>query len=148
MIWVDADACPNVIKDILIKAAQKRKVTISFVANHYLRLPPSPFIRNIQVEAGFDIADDHIVQQAKASDLVITSDIPLADEAIAIGCEVLSPRGETLTADSIKPRLNLRDFNETLRASGIQSKGPDPLGQRERQQFANALDRYLTLQKK
>jgi uncharacterized protein YaiI (UPF0178 family) len=143
-IWVDADACPAVIKDILYRAAQRMEVECILVANQALRTPPSHFIRSIQVSAGFDVADNEIVKQASAGDLVITSDIPLAAEVIEKGATALNPRGELLTASNVKERLNMRDFMDTLRGSGINTGGPPPLNQRDRQAFANHLDRILT----
>lgn len=142
-IWVDADACPAVIKDTLFRAAERTGVELTLVANQPLRVPRSKFIRAIQVQSGFDVADNAIVQRAEAGDLVITSDIPLAAEVIEKGAVVLTPRGERHTADGIRARLTMRDFMETLRASGIQSGGPPPLGQAERKAFADQLDRML-----
>ena len=142
-IWVDADACPNVIKDILFRAANRVGVAVTLVANHFVRVPPSPHIRSIQVESGFDVADNFIVQQAQAGDLVITADIPLADELITKGAYALNPRGEMYTKDTIKQRLQMRDFMETMRSSGIQTGGPAPLSQADRQNFANKLDACL-----
>lgn len=142
-IWVDADACPVVIREILFRAAGRTGVEVVLVANQYLATPPVPNVRAIQVASGFDVADNHIVQAATAGDLVITADIPLAAEVMAKGAEVINPRGEAYTADTIRQRLNLRDFMDTMRASGVQSGGPPPLGPREKQDFANALDRWL-----
>ncbi|MBU2978640.1 YaiI/YqxD family protein [Alteromonas sp. C1M14] len=142
-IWVDADACPVAIKEILFKAGPRAKTRITFVANHAIRVPPSPWLTRIQVEKGFDIADNEIVQRVNDNDLVITSDIPLADEVIAKGALVVTPRGEPLTKENIRSRLNIRDFMDTMRASGVQTSGPPPLSQRERQAFANTLDRFL-----
>jgi len=142
-IWVDADACPVVIKDILFKAAERTKVTLTLVANQYIRIPPSPYINMLQVASGFDVADHQIVQQCNSGDLVITSDIPLADEIIEKGGLALSPRGELFTAENIKGRLNIRDFMDTMRASGINSGGPPALSHSDRQQFANHLDKIL-----
>lgn len=147
-IWVDADACPSVIKEILYRAAERRQMPLLLVANQPLRVPPSRFIRALQVQAGFDVADNEIVRLCQAGDLVITSDIPLAAEAIAKGAVALSPRGELLTRDNIGPRLNVRDFLDTMRASGVQSSGPSPLSQRDRMAFANQLDRWLAQQPK
>jgi uncharacterized protein YaiI (UPF0178 family) len=146
-IWVDADACPAVIKDILFRAAQRMEVECILVANQPLRTPPSRFIRSMQVGAGFDVADNEIVKQANAGDLVITSDIPLAAEVIDKGATALNPRGELLTDSNVKQRLNMRDFMDTLRSSGINTGGPPPLSQRDRQAFANHLDRILTQQR-
>lgn len=147
-IWVDADACPTVIKDILYRAAERRSVALVLVANQSLKVPPSPYIRALQVAAGFDIADNEIVRLCAADDLVITSDIPLAAEVITKGGLALSPRGELLTRENIGPRLNVRDFLDTMRASGVQSGGPPPLSQRDRMNFANQLDRWLAQQPK
>ncbi|OBU17760.1 YaiI/YqxD family protein [Photobacterium aquimaris] len=142
-IWVDADACPNVVKEILFRAADRAKVHVTLVANQYIRTPPSPFLRSIQVEQGFDVADNYIVQQAEIGDLVITADIPLADELITKGAHALNPRGEMYTKDTIKQRLQMRDFMETMRSSGIQTGGPSALTQADRQNFANKLDAFL-----
>jgi len=143
-IWVDADACPVVIKDILFKAAERTKILLTLVANQYIRTPASPYIKSLQVTSGFDVADDEIVKRCAAGDLVITSDIPLADEVITKGGFALSPRGEQFTSENIKSRLNIRDFMDTMRSSGINSGGPAPLNQNDRQNFANHLDRLLT----
>lgn len=143
-IWVDADACPVVIKEILFKAADRTKITTTLVANHYVRIPPSPFIKFMQVNSGFDVADDEIVKRVEVNDLVITSDIPLADEVITKQAIALSPRGELYTKENIKSRLNIRDFMDTMRASGIQTGGPAALSQTDRQNFANHLDRIIT----
>jgi len=143
-IWVDADACPVVIKEILFKAAERTKTTTTFVANQFIKTPPSQYLKSIQVASGFDVADNEIVQRAAEGDLVITADIPLAAEVIEKGAHALNPRGEMYTIDSIKQRLNMRDFMDTMRASGIQTGGQAPLSQRDRQEFANNLDRLLT----
>ncbi|PKM45241.1 MAG: YaiI/YqxD family protein [Gammaproteobacteria bacterium HGW-Gammaproteobacteria-1] len=142
-IWVDADACPAVIKEILFRAAERRQIPLTLVANKPLRTPPSRVIRSVQVSSGFDVADDHIVQQAQAGDLVITADIPLAAGAIERGAHALSPRGELYTADNIRERLTMRDFMSQLRESGIQTGGPAALSLADRQAFANQLDRLL-----
>ena len=142
-ILVDADACPKVIKDILFRAADKRGIETLLVANQAIATPPSRFIRSIQVMKGFDVADNEIVLRAEAGDLIITADIPLAAEVIAKGGFALNPRGEFYTSENIRQRLNMRDFMDTMRSSGIQSGGPPPLTQQDRQQFANALDRYI-----
>jgi uncharacterized protein YaiI (UPF0178 family) len=142
-IWVDADACPNVIKDILFRAAPRAKVRMVLVANQYIRVPASPFISSLQVSSGFDVADNEIVKRVEANDLVITADIPLAAEVIDKGGVALNPRGELYTQENVRGRLNMRDFLDTMRASGVQSGGPPPLSQTERQAFANQLDRYL-----
>ncbi len=143
-IWVDADACPVVIKDILFKAARRTGVELTLVANQYIKIPSAPNIHMRQVSSGFDVADNEIVRLAEADDLVITSDIPLAAEVIENNAHALSPRGELYKKDNIKSRLNMRDFMDTLRASGIQSGGPPALSQSDRQAFANHLDRLLT----
>lgn len=142
-IWVDADACPVVIKEVLFRAAQRTGVEITFVANQYIRTPAAANITSLQVEAGFDVADNEIVKRTEAGDLIITGDIPLADEVITKGGHALSSRGELFTKDNIKSRLNIRDFMETMRSSGIQSGGPTPMSQADRQQFANQLDKWL-----
>ncbi len=147
-IWVDADACPVVIKEILFKAADRAQIATTLVANHNVRVPPSRFISFMQVSSGFDIADDEIVKRVNEGDLVITSDIPLADEVIDKQCVALSPRGELYTKENIKSRLNIRDFMDTMRASGVQTGGPAALSQTDRQNFANHLDRIITQFKK
>lgn len=142
-IWVDADACPKVIKEILFRAADRVGVQVTLVANQPLQVPRSRYIRSIQVAAGFDIADNHIVQRAQTGDLVITADIPLAAEVIAKGCIALNPRGELYTEDNIRQRLSMRDFMDTLRGSGVNTGGPVAFSQADRQAFANQLDRLL-----
>ncbi|AHK21848.1 hypothetical protein BF17_23285 [Yersinia similis] len=142
-IWVDADACPNVIKEVLFRAADRTGMMVTLVANQPLKTPPSKFIRTVQVASGFDVADNEIVQRVEKNDLVITADIPLAAEVIEKGGIALNPRGERYTPDTIRERLNMRDFMDTLRASGIQTGGPNTLNQRDRQQFANELDKWL-----
>jgi uncharacterized protein YaiI (UPF0178 family) len=142
-IWVDADACPKVIKEILFRAADRVSMPLTLVANQALQVPRSRYIRSIQVAAGFDVADNHIVQQAAAGDLVITADIPLAAEVIAKGCLALNPRGDLYTEDNIRQRLNMRDFMDTLRSSGVDTGGPASFSQADRQAFANQLDRLL-----
>lgn len=146
-IWVDADACPVVIKEIIFRAADRAKIETTLLANHPMRVAKSPFIRFVQVEAGFDVADNEIVKRAAINDLVITSDIPLADEVITKGAFALSPRGEMLTKHNIKQRLNMRDFMDTLRASGMQTKGPDKLSAQDKQAFANQLDSFIAKHK-
>jgi uncharacterized protein len=145
-IWVDADACPVVIKEILYRAAERLRVSLTLVANQALRTPPSSFIKTIQVGAGFDVADNLIVQQLLPGDLVITADIPLAAEAIAKGGHALNPRGEFYTPDTIKECLTLRNFMDELRGSGVQTGGPPTFSQRDRQAFANRLDQFLSQQ--
>lgn len=142
-IWVDADACPVVIKEILFRAAERKQVTTTLVANQFLRVPKSQYIHFLQVQSGFDVADNEIVRRVSAGDLVITSDIPLAAEAIEKGALALSPRGELHTAENIGPRLNMRDFLDTMRSSGVDTGGPPALSQSDRQAFANHLDRIL-----
>ena len=142
-IWVDADACPNVIKEVLFRAADRTGMMVTLVANQPLKTPPSKFIRTLQVASGFDVADNEIVQRVEKNDLVITADIPLAAEVIEKGGIALNPRGERYTPDTIRERLNMRDFMDTMRASGIQTGGPNTLNQRNRQQFANELDKWL-----
>lgn len=147
-IWVDADACPVVIKEILFKAAIRTQTELALVANQAISKPNSPFIKVMQVKSGFDVADDEIVKLVMANDLVITSDIPLAAEVIEKGARALSPRGELHTPDNIRARLNMRDFLDTMRASGEHTGGPPPLNQRDRQAFANHLDKFLAKPKK
>jgi uncharacterized protein len=142
-IWVDADACPTVIKAILYRAAERVQVPLILVANQSLRVPASRCIKSVQVASGFDVADGHIVQQLQAGDLVITADIPLAAEVLAKGGHALNPRGTFYTPDNIKERLVMRDFMDQMRGSGIQSGGPSALNQSDRQAFANQLDRFL-----
>ena len=142
-IWVDADACPVVIKDILFRAATRTGTVATLVANQPIQVPNSPFIRTIQVSPGFDVADNEIVRRLEAGDLVITADIPLAAEVIAKGGHALNPRGELYTTENIRGRLNMRDFLDTMRASGVNTGGPPAMSQRDRQAFANNLDRFL-----
>ena len=142
-IWVDADACPVVIKDILFKAAERTGVETTLVANQAIRVPPSRFIHSIQVASGFDVADNEIVDRTEPGDLVITGDIPLAADVIEKGGLALSPRGEKFTTENIKARLNIRDFMDTLRGSGIDTGGPPALNQNDRKLFADHLDRIL-----
>jgi len=142
-IWVDADACPVVIKDILFRAAKRTKIMLILVANQPLKVPHSDYIQSIRVAPGFDVADNEIVKRLEDGDLVITSDIPLAAEVIEKGGHALNPRGELYSADSIKSILNMRDFMDTMRSSGVQTGGPPPLSQSNRQSFANHLDRFL-----
>lgn len=146
-IWVDADACPTVIKDILYRAAERVELPLTLVANQPLQTPASRFIKSIQVSAGFDVADDFIVQQVETGDLVITADIPLAAEVIEKGGHALNPRGEFYTPENIRQRLAMRDFMETMRGSGIHTGGPAALNQKDRMNFANQLDSFLAKQK-
>lgn len=143
-IWVDADACPNVIKDILFRAAERVKVSTTLVANQKIRVPPSAYIRNVQVSSGFDEADAYIADRAGPGDLVITADIPLAAQVIAGGALALNPRGELYDERNIKERLVMRDFMDELRGSGVNTGGPPQLTQSDRMAFANQLDRWLT----
>lgn len=143
-IWVDADACPRVIKDILFRAAERVRVETILVANQPMHTPPSRYVRSVQVAAGFDVADNEIVLRLDAGDLVITADIPLASEVIEKKAHALNPRGEFYTPENIRQRLGMRDFMEELRGSGVQTGGPPALNQRDRQNFANELDRFLT----
>ncbi|SEQ43850.1 hypothetical protein SAMN03080615_01556 [Amphritea atlantica] len=145
-IWVDADACPNVVKEILFRAAQRLGIKTVLVANQFLSTPPSAFISAVQVPAGFDVADNYIVQKCNAGDLVITADIPLASEVLEKGAHALNPRGEFYTPENIRQRLNMRDFMDQLRSSGIDTGGPAKLNQQDRQLFANQLDRFLAKQ--
>lgn len=142
-IWVDADACPGAIKEILFRAAERTQVALTLVANHAVRVPPSPVIRAVQVSAGFDVADHEIARRVAPGDLVVTADIPLAAEVIESGAQALNPRGELYTAETIRERLNMRDFMDTLRASGVDTGGAAALSQRDRQAFANRLDSIL-----
>ena len=142
-IWVDADACPNAIKDILFRAAERARLPLLLVANQWLRTPPSPWIRAIQVPSGLDIADTEIVQRCEPGDLVVTADIPLAARVVEKGAAVIDPRGERYTVDTIGQRLSMRNFMDELRGAGVATGGPPPLGPRERQAFANQLDRWL-----
>jgi len=143
-IWVDADACPAVIKEILFKAAERTQVQVTLIANQSIRTPRSRYVKFIQVSAGFDVADNEIVKRVDTGDLVITSDIPLAAEVIEKGGYALSPRGELYSTNNIRARLNMRDFMDTLRSSGINTGGPPTLNQSDRQSFANHLDKLLT----
>ena len=144
-IWVDADACPVVVKEILFRAADRTGAHLTLVANQALSTPSSPNISTLQVAKGFDVADDEIVKRLNAGDLVITSDIPLAAEVIEKGGHALSPRGELHSKENIGARLNMRDFLDTMRASGVEmSGGPAAFSQRDKQDFANNLDRFLT----
>jgi uncharacterized protein len=142
-IWVDADACPKVIKEILFRAAERIGIQVTLVANQALSIPRSRYISTVQVPAGFDVADNHIAQQVIEGDLVITADIPLAADVIAKGALALNPRGELYTEANIRERLTMRDFMDTLRSSGVDTGGPPAMNQSDRQQFANQLDRLL-----
>lgn len=142
-IWIDADACPGVIKEILYRACGRKQVELILVANQPLKVPPSPLIRTVQVPAGFDVADNYIVQHMSAGDLVITADIPLAAEVIEGEAHAINPRGDFYTTENIKQRLTMRNFMEELRSTGQVSGGPPPLNHTDRQAFANSLDRFL-----
>lgn len=145
-IWVDADACPVVIKEIIFRAAKRTGTLTTLVANHAMRVPPSKHIKFIRVSSGFDVADNEIVKRSAANDLVITADIPLAAELVEKGCLALNPRGELYTESNIRARLNMRDFMDTLRSSGVETGGAPPLSQADRQAFANNLDKLLAKQ--
>ncbi|HEV7776083.1 MAG TPA: YaiI/YqxD family protein [Luteibacter sp.] len=142
-IWVDADACPVVIKDILFRAAEREQVEVTLVANQWIRTPPSRFIRSIQVPAGFDVADGEIVRRVEPGDMVVTQDIPLAALVLEKGALALNPRGELYTAETISQRLSMRNFMEELRGAGVDTGGPAGFHARDRQAFANQLDRWL-----
>jgi len=143
-IWVDADACPNVIKEILFRAAERTKVPLTLVANQPTRIPLSPLVRQVQVSAGFDEADRRILELVEPGDLVITADIPLAAKVIEKGARALNPRGELYTEENVRERLAMRNLMDELRSGGMISGGPAVLSQSDRQAFANALDRVLT----
>lgn len=142
-IWVDADACPAVIKDILFRAAARAGLQLTLVANQFLRTPPSPLVRMVQVAAGFDEADKYIASHVVAGDLVITADIPLAADIVARDAHALSPRGELYGKENIRELLDLRNFMDTLRATGVDTGGPTAFSHADRQTFANRLDRFL-----
>lgn len=146
-IWVDADACPTAVRDILVRAATRKKVETTFVANQFIPIQKSDYIKFIQVASGFDVADNEIVDRVSEGDLVITSDIPLAADVIEKKATALNARGELYSRHNIKTRLNMRDFMDTMRGSGIQSGGPPAFSQKDRQNFANQLDRILARQK-
>ena len=142
-IWVDADACPNVIKDILFRAAERTRVPVTLVANSWIRTPASRLVTTLQVTGGFDEADDRIVELCSAGDLVVTADIPLASRVLEKGALALNPRGELYTADTIAQRLSMRNFMDELRGAGVDTGGPAGFHARDRQAFGNALDRWL-----
>lgn len=142
-IWVDADACPNAIKEILFRAAERARISLTLVANQPVRTPPSQYIKALQVPPGFDVADNKIVELTEAGDLVITADIPLAAGVIDKGGHALDPRGESYTKDNIKERLAMRKLMDELRSSGVDTGGPATFGNADRQAFANKLDRFL-----
>jgi uncharacterized protein YaiI (UPF0178 family) len=143
-IWVDADACPGVIKNILYKAAERARIHLILVANKALHTPRSPWIRAVQVAHGLDVADNHILAALAAGDLVITADIPLAAVVIEKGANALNPRGELYSHENVRELLGMRNFMDSLRSAGVNTGGPDALSHRDRQAFANELDRYLT----
>lgn len=142
-IWVDADACPVVIKEILFRAAERTGIQLTLVANQAIRKPAYKNITMLQVSSGFDVADNEIVKRLDKGDLVVTSDIPLAAEVIEKGAHALNPRGELYTVGTIKNRLEVRDFMDSMRGSGVHTGGPPPLNQSDRQAFANHLDKFL-----
>jgi uncharacterized protein len=146
-VLVDADACPAVVKEMLFRAARRVEVCVTLVANQFLRTPPSPFIKAIQVPAGFDVADNRIVELAQSGDLVITADIPLAAAAIDKGAFVLDPRGNWFSRENIQERLTMRDVMDQLRSAGVETGGPAPYSQKDSQAFAGQLDRFLARQK-
>ena len=143
-IWVDADACPVAIKDILFRCADRRNISVTLVANQVLKIPKSPNITFVKVAAGFDVADNEIVKQMSSGDLVITADIPLASEVIDEGGMALNPRGELYTCENVKSRLAMRDLMDTLRSGGLETGGPSAFNKKDIQAFANQLDRWLT----
>ena len=145
-MWVDADACPRAIKEVIYRAAERTKIQTTLVANQFLQVPKSQYIRAIQVPSGFDVADQHIVAEINASDLVITADIPLAAEIVSLGAVALNPRGTLYTLENVRSHLARRDFMEELRATGTLTGGPPTLAKTDVQAFANELDRYLTKQ--
>lgn len=142
-IWVDADACPVAIKEILYRVANRVGIELTLIANQMLRVPPSPWIKALQVSSGFDVADQRIAQEAEAGDVVVTADIPLAALVVAKGAVVIDPRGELLDKGNIQERLTMRNFMETLRNSGVETGGPAALSSADKQAFANQLDRLL-----
>jgi uncharacterized protein YaiI (UPF0178 family) len=146
-IWVDADGCPKTIRDILFRAANRTEIITTLVANQMLPIPPSRFIKMLRVNSGYDVADNEIVKQLSVGDLVITGDIPLANDVIEKGGHAINPRGELYSLENIKERLNMRDFMDSLRASGIHTGGCAPQNSRDIQAFANQLDKFLTQHK-
>lgn len=147
-IWVDADACPVPIREILCRAATRWQVQTTFIANHAITLPPSPYISRRQVPQGFDVADNDIIDQMAPGDLVVTQDIPLAAEAIEKGADVFNPRGQAFTRENIRQRLAMRNFMEEMRSAGQVTGGPAPFGQGDRKAFADQLDRWLQRSKR
>ena len=142
-VWVDADACPVPIKDILFRAAVRAQCNVTLLANHPMQVPNSPWLRFVQVPSGFDVADHEILKRLSAGDLVVTQDIPLAAEVVSAGALALNPRGERYTAENVRARLAVRDFMTELRDNGVRTGGPPPLDNADKQRFANALDRWL-----
>ncbi|WP_110650683.1 YaiI/YqxD family protein [Salinicola peritrichatus] len=142
-LWIDADACPRAAREIIVRAAERTRTRTWMVANHALPLPPSAWVKSRAVAHGFDAADDAIVEAVETGDLVVTSDLPLAQAVIARGADVMTTRGERLTGDNIRARVQMRDFMETLRASGEQTRGPNAYSDGDRREFANALDSWL-----
>jgi uncharacterized protein len=147
-IWVDADACPGVIKDILYRAAERAELHLILVANQVLRTPASPWIRVVQVGRGFDVADNHIANAVESGDLVITADIPLAAGVVEKGASALNPRGELYSHENVRELLDMRNFMDTLRSTGVETGGPSPFSHADRQAFANQLDRFLARQRR
>jgi uncharacterized protein YaiI (UPF0178 family) len=147
-IWVDADACPAVIKDILYRAAERAELHLILVANQVLRTPASPWIRVVQVGRGFDVADNHIANAVESGDLVITADIPLAAGVVEKGASALNPRGELYSRENVRELLDMRNFMDTLRSTGVETGGPSPFSHADRQAFANQLDRFLARQRR
>ena len=143
-IWVDADALPRAVREVLLRAAQRRKISIVLVANRWIEKPKSNWVSTVQVPPGADVADDHIAENCTSEDLVITADVPLAARAVENGSTVITPYGRPLDADNVREALSIRDFHEDLRSSGVMTKGPPPFGQKEVQLFSNALDRWIT----
>ncbi len=144
-VWIDGDGAPKAIKEVVFKASMRRKVRVTLVANRWQQLPKSPLIAQVVVSAGMDVADDYIVAHSEPGDLVITQDVPLAAEVVEKGGDVLQPRGGMLTAENVRQRLSTRDFMAEMRAGGLTGGGPPPFGAKEKQQFANHLDRWLTM---
>ncbi len=143
-VWVDADACPGPIKEILFRAAVRAKCPLTLLANHGMSVPPSPWISFVHVPSGFDVADHEIMKRMSAGDLIVTQDIPLAAEVVAAGGTAVSPRGEPFTKENVRGRLAVRDFMTELRDTGVRTGGPPPLDATDKQRFANVLDRWLT----
>lgn len=144
-IWVDADACPRVIKEIIFRASKRRQVPVCLVANQPMYLPPDPLLRSVVVAKGLDVADAHIIDQVSPRDIVVTADIPLAAEVVAKGAVGINPRGERYTEDNVRSRLSVRDFMQGLREAGVETGGPAALGERDKRRFADALEHALTL---